>query len=1128
MTDGKTIVFTEDGSLPHLSEIDMLKEEGYRVIIASSGEEAIDILRGMAKVDVILMDFDLGTGTGGTEAARAILEDYDTPLIFLCRHTEKENIGKAENITPYGWVLRDSGVRVLDGHIKMAFTLHETRRQARRRADQFRAITHTSIDGFCMTDASGRFLDVNDAYCAMTGYARDELLEMVFSDLEVREDDDAAKERGQNFPESGSNRFEARQRCKDGRIIAVEIVTTYLEEQRQFLAFIRDITEQRKTEEMLRESEKRYRLISENAADVIWVMDPFSGRFTYVSPSVERLRGYTPNEVMSQPVSEALTPESDRAVTERLSERLPAFMSRGTGNQSSVNEVDQPHKDGSIVHTEVTTTLMFTENGRPEIVGVTRDITERKRAQEALKRSEEQYRLAIESSNDGVSIVQNGRHVLVNQRYLEMFGYDDLDELTHKPADTIVHPDDRDRILDYIRRGRSGKATPSRYEFKGIRKDGRTMFIDASTSIVSHNGGPAGLGYFRDVTERKMMEDTIRESETKLRAILDGSRDAIGVSKEGAHAFANPAYVSLFGYESSEELLSVPVIDLIAPESRAFVTEIVKRRSRGEPVPSFYEVTAQRKDGTTFLMESTVSVYTLNGERSTLGIMRDITERRRAEEEIRMLKLSIDVHYDGAYWMDRNGRFIYVNEAACTTLGYGREELMGKSLYDVNHSVTPDAMEAVWEGLRKRGSFVGESVHRRKDGSEFPVEIVTTYVQFGGQEFACGFARDITKRKNLEEQFRQAQKMEAIGTLAGGVAHDFNNILTVITGLGTIIQMSLDPDDRLRPHIDQILLSSERAADLTQSLLAFSRKRRIALEPHRVNTVVTSAAKFLRRLLPEDIELKMDLGDGATVALLDVTQIDQVLMNLATNARDAMPGGGTLTIKTDVVNLDGIFKRTYGFGRAGTFVRLSVSDTGSGMDEKTMARIFDPFFTTKEVGKGTGLGLASVYGTVKQHHGYITVSSQLHRSTTFDVYLPLVNAADRPAPHTTPSDSGGPETILVVEDDLDVRNMVRLILSQQGYTTLEAADGDAALAVFDEHRDAIGLVILDVVMPRRNGKEILDDIHRINPAVKAILMSGYTADIVIDKGVRSETVDFLQKPLSVTGLLAKVREVLDR
>jgi len=280
--------------------------------------------------------------------------------------------------------------------------------------------------------------------------------------------------------------------------------------------------------------------------------------------------------------------------------------------------------------------------------------------------------------------------------------------------------------------------------------------------------------------------------------------------------------------------------------------------------------------------------------------------------------------------------------------------------------------------------------------------------------------------------------------------------------------------------------------------------------------------------LSEDIRLTMDLTTKDTSSLLDVNQIGQILMNLATNARDAMPHGGSLIITTERAKIDENFTKTHGFGRRGDYVRLSVSDTGIGMDEETVKRIFEPFFTTKEVGKGTGLGLASAYGIVKQHNGYITVSSIPFKGTTFDIYLPLIKAPSRKRTPATRETKGGAETILIVEDDRDVRHVLRTILEGQGYTTIEAMDGDDAIKTYREYQEDIDLTILDVVMPGRNGNEILDDITRIAPSAKAIFVSGYTGDVVIDKGVHSESVDFLQKPLSIPALLAKVREVLDR
>jgi PAS domain S-box-containing protein len=508
-------------------------------------------------------------------------------------------------------------------------------------------------------------------------------------------------------------------------------------------------------------------------------------------------------------------------------------------------------------------------------------------------------------------------------------------------------------------------------------------------------------------------------------------------------------------------------------------------------------------------------------------------ELRSSREQLERSRSEYAELYDfapaGYLTFDKRGLITRANLTVCGLLGVERSRLVKKPFDLFIHPESQDLFyshtQKVFEATITQSC---ELVLKKKDGTFFDAQLESIAVQVDGRPVVNTIVTDITERKRLEDQLCQARKMEAVGTLAGGVAHDFNNILTVIMGLASLIQMSIEKDDTLRQRIDQIVASSARAADLTQSLLAFSRTQWATLEPRKVNGVVKSTAKLLTRLLPEEIRLMMNLSDEDMTILLDVTQIGQVLMNLATNARDAMPQGGSLTLTTERARLDESFKKTHGFGRMGEYVRLSVSDTGTGMDEKTMERIFEPFFTTKEVGKGTGLGLASAYGIVKQHNGYITASSSPFKGTTFDIYLPLITT---PSPQEAPmirEIKGGAETILIVENDRDVRHMLARILESHGYTIIEAVDGDDAIRVHREHKDKVDLIILDVVMSGKYGKEALAEIARTAPRVKAIFTSGYTGDVVIDKGIQSESVDLLKKPLSATALLAKVREVLDR
>ena len=389
--------------------------------------------------------------------------------------------------------------------------------------------------------------------------------------------------------------------------------------------------------------------------------------------------------------------------------------------------------------------------------------------------------------------------------------------------------------------------------------------------------------------------------------------------------------------------------------------------------------------------------------------------------------------------------------------------------------------------------------------------------------------RDITEQRKLQNQLRHAQKMEAIGTLAGGIAHDFNNILTAIIGYGSILKMRMDGSDQLGTHVDQILSSSERAAALTQSLLAFSRRQKVTLKSVNIHEIAQRVNKLLQRLIGEDIELNYAATDSTANVLADSGQIEQVLMNLATNARDAMPDGGQLAIEVNRVRLDEQYRKNHGYGKPGEYVLIVVSDTGHGMDTKDRERIFEPFFTTKEIGKGTGLGLSIAYGIVKQHNGYINCYSESGVGTTFKIYLPVTLTEDEPAVSADAArPAGGTETILVAEDDAGVRKLTKVVLEEFGYTVIEAEDGETAVRKFSENRDRIGFLILDVIMPKKNGKEVYEEAQKIRPDIKALFTSGYTANIIHKKGILDEGLHFISKPITPKELLEKVRIVLDR
>ncbi|OGW56012.1 MAG: hypothetical protein A2Z46_07800 [Nitrospirae bacterium RBG_19FT_COMBO_55_12] len=481
---------------------------------------------------------------------------------------------------------------------------------------------------------------------------------------------------------------------------------------------------------------------------------------------------------------------------------------------------------------------------------------------------------------------------------------------------------------------------------------------------------------------------------------------------------------------------------------------------------------------------------------------------------------------------DAGGDIEFVNPKFTQITGYTFEEVLGKNPRILKSGETPpEEYKRLWETVTAGNVWHGVFHNRKKNGELFWEAAAISPIQNdeGTITNYLAIKEDITERKKLEEQLRHAQKMEAVGQLAGGIAHDFNNILTAIIGYGNIAIMKIPEGDPLRHYLGQMLAAAERAAALTKSLLAFSRKQIINPQPVSVNVIIERVGKLLHRSIGEDIELKIVLTEKDTTVLADSGQIEQVLINLAMNARDAMPNGGNLIIETGQAEIDDQYIKGHGYGKRGMYVLISITDSGEGMDEKIRERIFEPFFTTKEVGKGTGLGLSMVYGSIKQHNGFINVYSEPGRGTTFTIYLPLLKAGARPAAagEPAPPPKGGTETILLAEDDTALRNLARGVLEEFGYSVIEAVDGQDAVEKFNMLKDRIQLLILDVIMPKKNGRETFEEAKKIKPGIKALFTSGYPAEIIQKKGILEADINFIIKPHPPQDFLRKIREVLD-
>lgn len=504
---------------------------------------------------------------------------------------------------------------------------------------------------------------------------------------------------------------------------------------------------------------------------------------------------------------------------------------------------------------------------------------------------------------------------------------------------------------------------------------------------------------------------------------------------------------------------------------------------------------------------------------------------------IRNILESVD---EGFIIIDRDFRIISANRAFADEVKMPVEDIIGKHCYEVSHHLPKPCYEKGEDCAVRHVFETGEPhtvVHTHFDAKDNPVYIETKAYPLSRDESgkvmtAIEILVDITEKKKLEEQLRHMQKMDAIGQLAGGIAHDFNNILTAIVGYGHIALMKMAPNSSERLNIEHMLEAADRAERLTQNLLVLSRKQIIDGKPVDLNVIIRTVEKLLLRIIGEDIKVETILHEGAVDVFADSGQIEQVLMNLATNARDAIQDCGTFTIETEVIELDDEFVKIHGYGKPGAYALMTVMDTGTGMDETTRERIFEPFFTTKEFGKGTGLGLSIVYGIIKQHDGYINCYSEINKGTTFRIYLPVfkIDAVREIKPSETVGipPARGSETILLAEDEESVRRLIRDVLKESGYKVIEAFDGEEAVSKFMENKDTIDLLLLDVVMPKVSGREAYEIIKKVKPDIKLLMTSGYSADFISKKGIIEEGLNFLAKPMSPANLLKKVREVLDK
>lgn len=696
----------------------------------------------------------------------------------------------------------------------------------------------------------------------------------------------------------------------------------------------------------------------------------------------------------------------------------------------------------------------------------------------------------------------------------------------------IIHEDDRERVLAETKAAmEAGGETDCEYRVRA-RDNSVYWFYDKGRFARDEQGNLVSWeGILLDITERKRAENARLESENKYRQLVEQASDAIFIfDRAGVMLEVNPRACEIVGCES-EELLGTNVKALFAVEELTANPLRLDELFAGERILSERQIRA--KNGTPVSIE--ISAKQLDKQRAQ-AIVRDISERKQLAENLRLLESAVFQSRDAILLttaeLDEPGpQIIFANPAFSEMTGYRNEEIVGKTPRILQGEKTD---RAVLDRLRRDVSegkeFRGEAINYRKDNSEYWVEWNVTPLKNEAGEVTHFLAvqQDVTERKHLEEQLRQSQKMEAVGRLAGGIAHDFNNLLTVINGYGDLTLHLLEKDSPVRENVEQIKQAGERAASLTRQLLAFSRTQIFRTRLLNLNQIIGDMKTMLRHLIPENIEFSVNLSEAVGSVRADSGQIEQVIMNLVVNARDAMPDGGRLTIAIDEVRIKAKQSAQFADIKPGDYVRLTISDTGTGIGDEVKKQIFEPFFTTKSSDAGTGLGLSTAYGIVSQSNGYIAVESEIGRGATFIVYLPRVfgEAVEDVAPSAIDAKktdfTAGAKIILLVEDEEIVLNMVRQILLSWEYNVIAARDGKEALDICRRFDKPIDLLITDIVMPHMNGRELAERATAFQPQMRVLFMSGYTDDQVLRQGISEENAHFIQKPFAAPALAQKV------
>ncbi|MBN1593009.1 MAG: PAS domain S-box protein [Candidatus Coatesbacteria bacterium] len=1021
----------------------------------------------------------------------------------------------------------------------------------------YHSIFENTGNATCIIDENMTFKRVNAEMARFIGKSKEEIEgKHKWTDFIPVEDLPRLTEMHRSRRQEGANppnQYEIRFINADGEIRNGFLRADLIPGTNESVASLMDITDLKRADEALKTSERLYQSIFENTGTATFIVDE-DMTFSVVNAEMERFLGKPKEEIEGKMPFTVMLPDNEL-------ERIKGFhrLRRQPGGNPPKNyELQCIDAEGNIRNALLRVDMI---PGTMKSIASLIDITELKQAEEARRKSEEMLNIALSAADLTTwnYNVQTGE-IEAGGKMPASLGYtsNELD-CNISAREAIIHPDDLPVRSEKLNAHIAGDTPYYEAEFRVRSKMGEYRWVISRGKVIARDeeGRPLRMaGTNLDITDRKQAEEALRESEKSYRLLAENVSDIIwlGALNKRKALFVSPSVERLLGY-SVEEVMKLPREKIIAPESlarfkREITPDVLEEAARSDPHWSFtIDLEMIRKDGSTVWTEATYSLLRDDAGKPAglVAVSRDITERKRAESALReseeRYRLLAENISDMIWIRDvKTLKSLYISPSITRLTGFTPEEAISRSWQE---GLTPDsfkiAMELLKEEMELERTGQGDPDRsgtlelelRCKDGSTVWTEVSMTFLrdENGKASAILGVTRDITQRRQAEQKLLQAQKMEAIGHLAGGIAHDFNNLLTAIMGNIELLKMDYARDSSLPEELDEAYTSARKAADLTQQLLAFSRKQNVSPVALDLNKVIKGTSKMLRRLIREDIEISMSLRHSLPSIKADPTQVEQVVLNLALNSRDAMPHGGKLTIETDAVLLDEMYLQTHPDAAVGPHSVLTIIDTGEGMDQDIISHIFEPFYTTKRLGRGTGLGLSTVYGIVRQSGGHINVYSEKRMGTSMKIYFPVVaeEAADvKKVEKKAVSILGKGETILVVEDDIAVKELLKRILSGVGYEFRIAEDCEEAISIAYDLGDNLDLLLTDVIMPGMPGKDLAEIIGSACQQFRTLFMSGYTQDVIAQSGVMGDGVEFIGKPFSPQDLLSKIREVLDK